>query len=134
MWLLAPSLVKIQDLVPGLDHQEPAPDQDTGVSLVQANRRPGNLYPSLLHIPASNVLCQLKRFPPLWLYIAETSQSHPTQLSSPPGTNLALAFSEDVQVQRSIRKSPARQTQIPSEAATIPEDAGSPPGQPEGLG
>lgn len=77
MWLLAPSLVKIQDLVPGLDHREPAPDQDTGVSLVQANRRPGNLYPSLLRIPASNVLCQLNEVP-------TTVAIHSRDVSKPP--------------------------------------------------
>lgn len=91
-----PGLVKIQDLAPGLARQEPVPDQDTRMSLVQANRRPGNLHP--LHTPASNVLWQLNEAPTTVAIHGdntETSQSHFTQLSSHLGASLALAFSED---------------------------------------
>lgn len=92
----APGLVKIQDLAPGLARQEPVPDQDTGMSLVQANRRPGNLNP--LHIPASNVLRQLNEVPTtvaICRESTETSQNHLSQLSNHLGASLALAFSED---------------------------------------
>lgn len=89
-------LLKIQDLAPGLTRQEPVPDQDTGMSPVQVNRRPGTLHP--LPIPASNVLRQLNEVPNTVAIdgdSTETPQSHLTQLPTHLGANLALAFSED---------------------------------------